>query len=62
MQVSKGLGEVITQEGKLVAFGSKTLTTCERRYANIERERERERESCSLSSEEHFTNTCTGAE
>ena len=26
------------QEGKPVAFGSKTLTSCERNYANIERE------------------------
>ena len=34
----KGLGAVIMQDGKPVAFGSKTLTTCERRYANIERE------------------------
>ena len=35
----KGLGAVIMQDGKPVAFGSKTLTPCERRYANIERER-----------------------
>jgi len=35
---SKGLGAVILQDGKPVAFGSKTLTTCEKRYANIERE------------------------
>ena len=35
----KGLGAVTMQDGKPVAFGSKTLTTCERRYANIERER-----------------------
>ena len=35
---SKGLGAVIMQEGKPVAFGSKTLTSCERNYANIERE------------------------
>ena len=35
---SKGLGAVILQDGKPIAFGSKTLTTCERRYANIERE------------------------
>ena len=34
----KGLGAVIIQDGKPVAFGSKTLTTCERRYANIKRE------------------------
>ena len=35
---SKGLGAVILQDGKPIAFGSKTLTTSERRYANIERE------------------------
>ena len=35
---SKGLGAVILQDGKPVAFGSKTLTNCEKRYANIERE------------------------
>ena len=35
---SKGLGAVIMQQGKPVAFGSKTLTCCERNYANIERE------------------------
>ena len=29
---------MIMQDGKPVAFGSKTLTICERRYANIERE------------------------
>ena len=34
----KGLNAVIMQDGKPVAFGSKTLTTCKRRYANIERE------------------------
>ena len=34
----KGLGVVIMQDGKPVAFGSKTLAICERRYANIERE------------------------
>ena len=33
-----GLGAVIVQEGKPVTFGSKTLTTCERPYRNIERE------------------------
>ena len=33
-----GLGAVIMQDGKPVAFSSKTLTTSERRYANIERE------------------------
>ena len=35
---STGLGAVIMQDGKPVAFSSKTLTTSERRYANIERE------------------------
>ena len=35
---SNGLGAVILKDGKPIAFGSKTLTTCERRYANIERE------------------------
>ena len=35
---STGLGAVIMQEGKPVAFSSKTLTVSERRYANIERE------------------------
>ncbi len=35
---SKGIGAVILQEGKSVALGSKTLTTCERRYADIEKE------------------------
>ena len=34
---SKGLGAVILQDGKPVAFGSKTLYTCEKRYAKIER-------------------------
>ena len=34
----KALGAVILQDGKPVAFGSKTITTCEKRYANIERE------------------------
>ena len=29
---------MIPQDGKPVAFGSETLTTCEKRYANIERE------------------------
>ena len=33
-----GLGAVIMQDGKPVAFSFKTLTTSERRYANIERE------------------------
>ena len=35
---STGLGAVIMQEGKPIAFSSKTLSPCERRYANIERE------------------------
>ena len=35
---STGLGAVIMQDGKPVAFSSKSLTTSERRYANIERE------------------------
>ena len=37
---STGLGVVIMQGGKLIAFSSKTLTTSERRLANIERERD----------------------
>ena len=54
----KGLGAVIMQDGKPVAFGSKTLTPCERRYANIERE------SYWQLSGEHksFTRMCMGAE
>jgi len=35
---SKGLVAVILQDGKPVAFRSKTLTTCEKKYTNIERE------------------------
>ena len=35
---STGPGAVVRQDGKPVAFSSKTLTTSERRYANIERE------------------------
>ena len=35
---STGLGAVIMQEGKPVAFSSKTLTPPEKMYANIERE------------------------
>ena len=35
---STGLGAVIMQEGKPVAFSSKTLTPLEKMYANIERE------------------------
>ena len=34
----KGLGVALVQEGKPVAFGSKTLTDCQSRYSNIERE------------------------
>ena len=33
-----GLGAVILQDGKPIAFSSKTLSSCEQRYANIERE------------------------
>jgi len=33
-----GLGAVNMEGGKPIAFSSKTLTTSERRYANIERE------------------------
>lgn len=51
-----GLGAMIIQEGKPVAFGSKTLTTWERRYANIEWD-------CSQLCGEHrnFTHMCIGA-
>ena len=35
---STGLGAVIMQEGKPVAFSSKTLTPPEKTYANTERE------------------------
>ena len=35
---STGFGAVIMQDGRPVAFSSKTLTTTEGRYANIERE------------------------
>ena len=35
---STGLGALIMQEGKPVAFSSKTLTPSETMYANIERE------------------------
>lgn len=34
----KGLGVALVQDGKPVAFGSKTLTSCQSRYSNIERE------------------------
>ena len=34
----KGLGVALTQDGKPIAFGSKTLTECQSRYSNIERE------------------------
>jgi len=35
---STGIGAVLTQKGKPIAFASKTLTATEQRYANIERE------------------------
>ena len=35
---SRGLGAVLMQGGRPIAFASKSLTDCERRYANIERE------------------------
>jgi hypothetical protein len=35
---SKGLGAVLLQENKPIAFASKALTPAESRYANIERE------------------------
>ncbi|GAB1602684.1 hypothetical protein Ahia01_000548300 [Argonauta hians] len=35
---NKGLGAVLLQEGKPIAFASKALTESEQRYANIERE------------------------
>ena len=34
----RGLGAVLTHSGKPVAYASKSLTECEQRYANIERE------------------------
>lgn len=34
----KGLGVALTQDGKPVAFASKTLNECQSRYSNIERE------------------------
>ena len=35
---SRGLGAVLLQNGKPIAFASKTLSDCEQRCANIERE------------------------
>ena len=35
---STGLGGVVMQDGKPIAYGSRTLTESEKRYANIERE------------------------
>ncbi|KAK2170770.1 hypothetical protein NP493_1143g01069 [Ridgeia piscesae] len=35
---SRGLGAVLIQHGKPIAFTSKSLSDCEQRYANIERE------------------------
>ena len=35
---SRGLGAVLIQHGKPIAFASKCLSDCEQRYANIERE------------------------
>jgi hypothetical protein len=34
----KGVGAALTQEGRVIAFASKSLTETEQRYANIERE------------------------
>ena len=34
----RGLGAVLMQAGKPIAFASKSLSDCETRYANIERE------------------------
>jgi len=34
----KGLGAVILQEGKPIAYASRALTTCQQRYAQIEKE------------------------
>jgi len=34
----KGLGAALIQQGKPVAYSSKTLTECQSRYSNIERE------------------------
>ena len=35
---SHGLGAVLLQNGRPIAFASKSLSDCERRYANIDRE------------------------
>lgn len=35
---SDGIGAVILQEGQPVAYGSRALTDCQRRYAQIEKE------------------------
>ena len=35
---SRGLGAVLIQHGKPIAFASKSLSDCKQRYANIERE------------------------
>lgn len=35
---SEGMGAVILQEGRPVAYGSRALTDCQRRYAQIEKE------------------------
>ena len=35
---SRGLGAVLLQNGKPIAFASKTLSDCEQQYANIKRE------------------------
>ena len=35
---SHGLGAALIQNGRPIAFASKSLSDCERRYANIERE------------------------
>ena len=35
---SEGIGAVILQDGRPVAYGSRALTDCQRRYAQIEKE------------------------
>lgn len=35
---TEGLGAVLLQEGHPLAFGSRSLTECEKRYAQIEKE------------------------